>query len=321
MTKIIVELCQNHNGNYQILEEMIHSAKESGAEIVKIQSMLSDDLTHRLRFDEGEVDQNGIIKVIKRPFKDEYERLKKLDLNDEAHFKFIDLCKKYDLIPMTTIFSRSRLDFLKKCQFKKIKVASFDCASFKMIEELAQTRFEEIIVSTGCTYDDEIKKTAQILTKYNKNFSLLHCVSIYPTPIEEAHLERINFLKKITKNVGLSEHSNPEKDGLKISISALLYEPKYIERHFTILKQSESKDGPVSLNPKQLKYLIDISKKSKKEIEDYIKKNIPEFKIIKGLETRELSATELLNRDYYRGRFASKNLEGNFIYNWEDKVL
>ena len=53
MTKIIAELCQNHNGDIKILEEMVHAASESGAEFAKIQSMLSKDLTHRKRFDEG----------------------------------------------------------------------------------------------------------------------------------------------------------------------------------------------------------------------------------------------------------------------------
>jgi len=321
MTKIIVELCQNHNGNLNILEEMIHAAKDSGAEIVKIQSMLSRDLTHRKKFDTGEIDSDGSVKVLKRPYKDEYERLKKLDLDDEAHFKFIELCNKYKVIPLTTIFSRSRLNFLQKCNFKKIKVASFDCASFQMIEELAQSKFEEIIISTGCTFDDEIKKTSEILKKYNKNFSLLHCVSIYPTPINEAHLERINFLRFFTKNVGLSEHSNPAINGLKISIASLLYDPCYIERHFTILKQSDSKDGPVSINPAQLKLLIEMSKKNKNEIKEYIKTSIPEFERIKGLSSRKLSKTELLNRSYYRGRFASLDSNSNYIYNWENKSL
>jgi len=113
MTKIIAELCQNHNGDFSILKEMVHAASESGAAIVKIQSMLSKDLTHRPRFDFGDKDSLGKIKTIKRPFKTEYDRLKKLDLDDSMHYEFIELCKKYKVIAMTTIFSRSRLKFLE----------------------------------------------------------------------------------------------------------------------------------------------------------------------------------------------------------------
>ena len=318
MTDIIAELCQNHNGDLKILEEMVHAASESGAKFAKIQSMLSKDLTHRKRFDEGLV-EGGEVRVKKRPYDAEYERLSKLDLEDEHHYHFLDYCQKYKIKPMTTVFNRSRLEFIKKLNFEIIKVSSFDCSSHKMIEEISKSNFKEIIVSTGCTYDHEVKKTSEILK--NNNFTLLHCVSIYPTPLTEVHLDRINFLRNFSKNVGLSEHSNSDKDGLKISISSLMYDVKYIERHFTILPKDKTKDGVVSLNPKELKLLCDISKKPKKEINEYIKENIKEFDQLKGLKKRELSSDELLNRDYYRGRFASHNSKNEVIYNWEDKPI
>jgi sialic acid synthase SpsE len=321
MTKIIAELCQNHNGDLNILDEMVSAAADSGADIVKIQSMLSSELTHRIKFDAGEFDLNGKIKTIKRPYKEEYERLKKLDLDDEAHVYFLSLCRKYKVKPMTTIFTRSRLKFLEKLNFETIKVSSFDCASFQMLEDLSKSKFKEIIVSTGCSYDDEIKKTSEILNNSNKIFCLLHCISIYPTPLDQAHLERINYLKKFSKNVGLSEHSSFEIDGLKISIASLLYKPKYIERHFTILDKSKTKDGPVSLNPNELRFLVKMSKSSIDEIQDYVTNKIKEFEKMKGLPTRKLTEVEILNRDYYRGRFASINKKNQYIYNWEDGSL
>jgi len=318
MTKIIAELCQNHNGDIKVLEEMVHAAAESGAEYAKIQSMLSKDLTHRKRFDEGLI-EGGEIRVKKRPYDAELDRLSKLDLNDDQHHLFLEICSKYKIKPMTTIFNRSRLKFIESLNFDLIKISSFDCASHKMIKEISNSKFKEIIVSTGCTYDHEIKKTSEILK--DKDFTLMHCVSIYPTPLTEVHLERINYLRNFSKNVGMSEHSNSDKDGLKISISSLIYDVKYIERHFTILPKDQTKDGIVSLDPKELKLLCDMSKKSKTEISNYISENIKEFDQMKGLKQRELSADELLNRDYYRGRFASFNQEGEAIYNWEDKPI
>lgn len=318
MTKIIAELCQNHNGDIKVLEEMVHAAAESGAEYAKVQSMLSKDLTHRIRFDEGLI-EGGEIKVKKRPYDAELDRLSKLDLNDDEHHLFLEICSKYKIKPMTTIFNRSRLKFIESLNFDLIKISSFDCASHKMIKEISNSKFKEVIVSTGCTYDHEIKKTSEILK--DKDFTLMHCVSIYPTPLTEVHLERINYLRNFSKNVGMSEHSNSDKDGLKISISSLIYDVKYIERHFTILPKDQTKDGIVSLDPKELKLLCDMSKKSKTEISNYISENIKEFDQMKGLKQRELSADELLNRDYYRGRFASFNKEGEVIYNWEDKPI
>jgi len=318
MAKIIAELCQNHNGDIKILEEMVHAAAESGAQYAKIQSMLSKDLTHRKRFDEGLI-EGGETRVRNRPYKEELERLSKLDLTDDQHHFFIDFCKKYKIKPMTTIFNRSRLKFIESLNFEIIKVSSFDCASHKMIEEISHSKIKEILVSTGCTYDSEIKKTCEILKE--KNFTLMHCVSIYPTPLSEVHLDRIEFLRNFSKNVGLSEHSNSEKDGLKISIASLIYDVKYIERHFTILPKNATKDGVVSLNPSELKTLCEFSKKTKKEINDYVSGNIKEFESMRGLKQRELSPEELLNRDYYRGRFASRSKSGKYIYNWENTEL
>ena len=319
MTKIIAELCQNHNGDFNILKEMVHAASESGAAIVKIQSMLSKDLTHRQRFDFGNKDSLGNIKTIKRPYKSEYERLKKLDLDDGMHYEFLELCKKYKVIPMTTIFSRSRLQFLQTLNMDIIKVSSFDCSSHVLIKELADSKFKDIIVSTGCSFDDEIIKTTNILKK--KKLSLMHCISIYPTPINQINLNRINYLRSLCSSVGFSDHTNVSEHSIDASISALFYEIDYLERHFTILPQDKTKDGAVSLNPEQFKKLVAFSKFSKKDLQDYLKDKVPNFELMKGAEKRKLSNIELLNRDYYRGRFASKDKEGNWIYNWEDNPI
>ena len=83
----------------------------------------------------------------------------------------------------------------------------------------------------------------------------------------------------------------------------------------------KTKDGPVSLNPSQLKELVDISKKNQNEIKDYIKNNIDELNLLIGNSTRKLSDKEKLNRDYYRGRFASISSDGNYIFNWEEKKI
>ena len=316
MTKIIAELCQNHNGDKFILDEMISAASESGASIAKIQSIDSNELTHRPRFDEGLI-EGGKTKIIKRPFKDEYNRLKKLDLNIKDNEKFIELCNKYKIIPSITIFSFSKINIMFDIGFKFIKVASFDCASHKLIEEICKKKFDHLIISTGATYNREIEKTVSIVKKNNTNFSLLHCISIYPTPLNEANLSRIDYLKSLTNSVGLSDHSNPDENGNLLSAAALTYEIDYIERHFTVLKKDESKDGPVSVNPSQLADLVNLTKLSKKKLFNYINEKKVDLKILKGNKNRDLSDIELLNRDYYQGRFASKNKDGKIVYNWD----
>ncbi len=317
MTKIIAELCQNHNGDIKILEEMVHAASEAGADYAKIQSLHSDELTHRKRFDDGLIEGNKV-KVIKRPFKNEYDRLKKLDLSETDHIKFIEYCKKYNIKPLTTIFSLGKIEMVNK-YFKEVKISSFDCASHKLIKEISNKNFDHIIVSTGATFNREIKKTSEILKSANKSFSLLHCVSIYPTPIEYANITRINYLKNFSSNVGVSDHSNPEINKNIVAAVSFYLGIDVLEKHFTILGKDKTKDGPVSANLGQLKEIVELSKSNKESIKNYIDDNISDYKILLGSENRDMTDVELLNRDYYQGRFASKDKDGNYIFNWEEQ--
>ena len=321
MVKVIAELCQNHLGDRKILDEMVAAAADSGADYAKIQSMLSSEITKRERFENGLI-EGGKTKIIKRPFQNEFDRLKPMDLYDDDHFRFIETCKKYRIKPLSTIFTRERLSFIKKLKLELIKVSSFDCASFQLIEELSNSNFDKVIISTGATFDREIEKTVSILKKNNQKFVLLHCVSIYPTPLHEAHLNRIGYLKSLSEEVGISDHSNYDIDGPKLSIGAVYFGATTIEKHFTILDKSKTKDGIVSANYKELKELVKLSKLPKEDLKIYVQENIPELKnIMLGKSNRELSDLELLNRDYYQGRFASNNLTGKPIYNWEDQEI
>lgn len=317
MPEIIAELCQNHLGDKSILDEMIAAAAEAGADYAKVQSMLSiSDLTYRDRFESGLIEGKKI-KIIKRPFKNEFDRLKKLDLTNRDHFFFIEKCKKYKIKPLTTIFTDERLKFLTSLKMKDIKISSWDCASHTFIKKVSRSSFSRIIVSTGATFDREIEKTAKILKDSKKKFCLLHCVSIYPTPLVESHLNRLKFLKKLSKEIGISDHTNYDKDGPKLSVSAVSLGASIVEKHFTILDKKKTKDGIVSANPEQLKELVKLCRLNRKDINLYIKKNVPEFSAMKGKEFRELTDIELLNRDYYQGRFSKKGKDGERIFNWE----
>ena len=295
---------------------MVWSAADCGVTHAKIQTMFSDDLTLRSRFEQGVVSDDGIVTSIKRPYSLEFERLKGLDLNMKYHSVFIDECLAAGIIPLTTIFSRNRLGSIIDAGFKEIKIASYDCGSFPLIADI-KNNFEHIYVSTGATYDNEIETTANLLQ--DQNFSLLHCVTIYPTPLDKLNLNRMDYLRKFTNTVGFSDHTNSSIDDINADIVALWKGADVIERHFTILDSSQTKDGPVSINPEQLKRLVNYSKMSADELYEYVQQ-ISNYELMFGSDTHTLSDEELLNRDYYRGRFASKT-NGRTIYNWEEVNL
>lgn len=312
---MIAELCQNHNGDVGMIREMVAAAAESGADYAKIQTIHSSQLTHRERFDEGLI-EGGKIKTIKRPYDQELKRLRSLDIDDAAIELFLEACRDYKIEPMTTIFTR---DVIKKTfdqGFKSIKLASFDCNSYPLAQEIIAFNPDLLIVSTGCSYKKEIEEMAKIIKKV-PNHALLHCVSIYPTPLKEANISRIDYLRTLVKKVGLSDHSEYSENKLEILKWSVCKNIDFVERHFTILSKDETKDGRVSLNPPELKEAIEICNWENEKKAEFIEKNITKKELIEGNANRELSDVELLNRDYYQGRFASKDKSNNAIYNWD----
>jgi sialic acid synthase SpsE len=321
VTKLIAEFCQNHNGDFDLLKKMIEAAAKAGATHGKMQTIYANTVTYRPQFEDGLV-QDGIIKAIKRPYKDEVERLSGLEISEEETVNFIKICEENGLIPMTTCFVRSHVDHLSELGFESIKVASYDCASFPLLREL-KNKFNEIVVSTGATYDDEVMHAAEILK--DTNFSMLHCITLYPTPLEQMHMARMKWLRTLSPSVGYSDHSLVSGTGLLASKAALTLGADIIERHFTLLAKNETRDGPVSINKEQLQELSEFSKLSNEDQLLKMDNDHPNWKVVIGQKNRILTDDELLNRDYYRGRFASPRDDGKMgermVFNWEETPL
>jgi len=199
----IAELCQNHNGKFDTMKKMAYEAKEAGADYAKIQTIFADMVSFRERFEKG-VFKKGAQVVIKRPYKDEYSRLKGLEISYEQQRMFINYCNEIGIKPLTTAFTRDSVDKIHEIGFKDIKIASYDCASSFLLNDVKNI-FNKIFVSTGASFDDEIEQAGKIL--FGKDFYMLHCVTMYPTPLDQFHLSRMELLKKYTPNVGWSDHS------------------------------------------------------------------------------------------------------------------
>jgi len=313
--KLIAEFCQNHNGHFDILKRMIKEAAEGGATHGKIQTIFADTLSFRPEFEEGYTNPDGQVIVIKRPYQPEYERLKRLELTYEQHRCFVDECRAAGIEPLTTAFNLTCIPEICDLGWKSIKVASYDCGSIPLIEALADN-FQELIISTGASYDEEVESTASLLSKRGVSFTLLHCVTIYPTPLHDMHLSRLDYLRNLSDSVGLSDHSLVSRDGVKAALLAIHLGADTVERHFTILPEDETRDGKVSITKKHLQEIVRFTTMDFEAQEDYLSKYLPERSVMLGQQKRFLSSTELLNRAYYRGRFCNK-LGDRQIFNWD----
>ena len=152
---IIAECCQNHNGDINVLKQMVYEAAESGADYVKIQAIRSSELVFRDRFENGLNDKTNQ-KCIVRPFAPEKDRLFKLDLTLDEEKYFVDLCKSVGIKSMVTLFTWNGLYDSIDLGYDAIKVASYDCASFPFLKEIKKN-WNRIFVSTGATFEKEIK--------------------------------------------------------------------------------------------------------------------------------------------------------------------
>jgi sialic acid synthase SpsE len=275
--RIIAELCQNHNGDIETLEKMVEAASES-CDIVKIQTILADSLTRREEYEDY------------RPYEAEYERLKGLELSYEYEQKFIAYCRKYNVEPMTTLFSPKQIDRFNNLGYTKLKISGYSMKAFDYGKALKNAKFDELFFSNSSMDHPEMKRTVINLKRMGIKFTMLQCTCIYPTPMEKAMLQNIPFLKKelALDSIGYSDHSNPYEDGLLIPKLAIFSGADVLERHFTILDKDKTRDGKVSITPEMAKELKEFSLRI--PFQQYWRLN-------------KFNQEQKFNHEYYRGRF------------------
>jgi sialic acid synthase SpsE len=215
---------------------------------------------------------------------------------------------------MITVFTRASVGRLSEVGFEAVKVASYDCASPPLLRDLAE-HWARLFVSTGACHDEEIETAARTLAGADVTF--LHCVTIYPTPLDQLHLRRMHWLRRFSPAAGVSDHTRPDQTGLRASKAALALGADVIERHFTVLAADETRDGPVSVDPAQLAELRAFADRPRTERAAALASEWPEWETALGQARRALSAEELRNRDYYAGRVASRRGDEP-VFNWED---
>ena len=227
---IIAEIGVNHEGNILEGKKLIRLAKKGGADAVKLQVYTpwryscSDD-------------------------KERLERLKKFYISKDDFLSLKEEAEKHNIILFSSMLSEDWVDFLSQ-HTQILKIASGDLTFKPLIEAVAKTG-KKTIMSTGSSTLKEIEEAIQWFKEnsiyendINKQLTLMHCVSSYPTPIEQANIKSIPFLKeKFNLNVGYSNHVI----GMNASLAAVALGARVIELHFTDQKHDrEFRDHSLS---------------------------------------------------------------------------
>lgn len=243
----IAEISGNHNGSLERAKLLIKAAAEAGATSVKFQTYTAETMT--LNLEKFKVSDNHEL----------WGGRKLFDLYDEAHTpwewheELFDLAKSLNIVPFSTPFDLSALNFLEKLNAKMYKIASLETGDHLLIQKTAETG-KPILISTGATEWEEIEDLVKVvLDTGNRNLILLLCTSSYPAKPKDANLNRmIKLREKFGVKVGLSDHTL----GIGVSIAAIALGAVAIEKHFTTSRADGGVDSQFSLEPNEFKSLV-----------------------------------------------------------------
>ncbi len=250
---IIAEMSANHGGKISRAKNIIKLSKDCGANAVKIQVYEPSSLTidcHKKHF--------LIDKKFKWKDKSLYDLYSEAKTPKEWVPELMSYAKKIGITLFASVFDIDTVKYLKQLKIPAFKIASFEANYHELIAECVKTN-KPVIISTGLCNKKEISEIIKIVKKNSgKKLILLKCVSSYPTPLSYSNLSLINQMKIDFKvNVGLSDHTL----GLEASKAASILGACVIEKHFIDDKRKKTPDSFFSIGPKELKKLVEESKK------------------------------------------------------------
>lgn len=274
---IIAEAGTNHNGSKKTAEKLIDVAVECNADSVKFQAIFPDGLYLPKLYKEGKYIDNEVYLM---------RMQNKLDTEDFIYLSEYAIKKGIQF--SASIFDTRGIDLLAEINAPYYKIASCDLNNRPFLREVAE-RGKPIVLSTGMANLCEIEKAViEIFETGNKNVVLMHCVSVYPSSLEQMNLSFIDVLiKSFGLPVGLSDHT---EDSIAAAI-AISKGATWIEKHFTLNRKQEGFDHNYAMEPDSFLKFVSNCRASKKACEIQIPK----------LYNEELSVKKRARRGVYAG--------------------
>lgn len=287
---IIAEAATNHDGNIDAAKKLIDAAVEAGADAIKFQIINPEGLYVERIIDGESIEENPAI-----------ETRRKSMLNNNDYLVLADYAKKNKIDFTASVFDKKGLDLMKEIKPPFIKIASCDLNNQPFLEEVVDLEIP-IIISTGMANLAEIEETVIKLEKLSFNdYNLMHCVSVYPSKLEDMKLGFIKLLNQIKENTGFSDHTK----GYEAAIMSVALGTRIFEKHFTLDSSKEGYDHKHSVEPNELKEYINKIKNACKAL-DY------------SLENKLSTDEKNIKVRARRGIYFSKNLPKDHVIKKED---
>ncbi|WED41921.1 N-acetylneuraminate synthase [Legionella cardiaca] len=247
---IIAEAGVNHNGDIHLAKELIHAAKETGANAVKFQTFKADHLVNKTAEQAQYQKKNSL-------HSSQYDMLKALEISEDDHHLLAELADSLGIEFMSTGFDEASINFLVSLGVRRLKVPSGEITNLPFLEHLAKTNLP-LIMSTGMSDLLEVREAIDTVRpfygdKLKENLVLLHCTSNYPAAYSDVNLMAMQTLAdEFGLPVGYSDHTL----GMLVPTLAIAMGAKVLEKHFTLDNSLPGPDHAASMLPKAFQEMV-----------------------------------------------------------------
>ena len=297
-TFIIAEAGVNHNGSLELAYKLIDAAKESGVDAVKFQSFKTGSLVSKNAI-KAEYQQKTT-----KADELQYKMIKKLELCLADHHSLINYCKRKKIEFLSSPFDLESIDLLVKLGLGTIKIPSGEITNLPYLRKIGKMH-KTIILSTGMADLNEISDAINVLTENGtekEKITVLHCNTAYPTPFEDVNLNAMLTIQTaLNVKVGYSDHTN----GIEIPVAAVALGAEIIEKHFTLDKNMEGPDHKASLEPDELKQMVNAIRNIEKAMGNGVKRPSSSEEKNKSISRKSLVAARPIKKGE---RFSADNV-------------
>lgn len=292
---IIAEAGLNHNGSLIIARKLADVAKECGADIVKFQTLKNPQTLVSKYAQAAEYQKKNTGRE-----ESQLELLDRIVLPMDDFKELSEYCDHIGIRFLSTPFDIPSVDYLQELGVDFWKIPSGEITNYPYLVHIAKTR-KDIVLSTGMSTIDEIGEAYSLLKENGAgDITLLHCTTEYPAPIEDVNLNAMVTLReKFGCNVGYSDHTK----GIEVALAAVALGATVIEKHFTLDRNMDGPDHKASLEPDELRAMVEGIRKIESAIGDGVKRVSNAEKKNKDVARKSIIAS----RDITRGELFSED--------------